>query len=82
MKEITKVAGIFLVGVQAIFLFSIKDGSQGHVVVTFSDTSDKVLTPHGALKVKRGSKEDGRVATFTTVWVKALLVAVIWHQRI
>ena len=44
-----------------IFLFSIKDGSQGHVVVTFCDKWDKVFSPNEALKVERGPKEDERV---------------------
>ena len=62
LKEITKVAGTFFWwGCQQIFFLSIKDGSQGHVVVTFFEKLDKVLTPNGALKVERGPKEDERV---------------------
>ena len=63
LKEITKVtSSFFWWACKQIFLFSIKDGSQGHVVVTFCDKWDKVLTPNGALTVERGSKEDERVA--------------------
>ena len=59
MKEITKVASTFFSwGCKQIFLFSIKDGSQGHVVVTFCDKWDKVFSPNEALKVERGPKED------------------------
>ena len=62
LKEITKVAGTFFWwGCQQIFFLGIKDGSQGHVVVTFFNKLDKVLTPNGALKVERGLKEDERV---------------------
>ena len=53
---------MFLVGVQANFFLSIIDWSQGHVVVTFCDKWDKVLTPNGTLKVERWPKEDERVA--------------------
>ena len=49
-------------GLQVNFFLGIKDGSQGHVVVTFFDKSDNVLSPNGALKVERGPKEDERVA--------------------
>ena len=44
------------------FLFGIKNGSQGHVVVTFCAKWAKVLTPNEAIKVERGLKEDERVA--------------------
>ena len=47
---------------EANSLFSIEDGSQGHVAVTFCDKWDKVFSPNEALKVERGPKEDERVA--------------------
>ena len=45
-------------GVQVNFFLGIKDGSQGHVVVTFCDKWDKVFSPKEALKVERLPKED------------------------
>ena len=63
MKEITKVAcPRSLWADKQKFLLIMPEGSRGHVRPTFSEKSEKVLTPNGAIKVERGTKEDERVA--------------------
>ena len=44
------------------FLFTIPDGSRGHVGVTFYAKYAKVSSPNGAVKVEKGPKEDEGVA--------------------
>ena len=63
MKEITKVAcPRSLWADKQKFLLIMPEGSWGHVKPNFSDKSDKVFDPNGAIKVERGPKEDERVA--------------------
>ena len=61
-------------GASKTILFSMKIGSQGHVVGTFSDKPDKVSASNGAIKEERGKrmKEWHEVTfSFTAEWVKA-----------